>query len=220
VNATWVRRHDPRPLGDRQKRLVLAAVLVLVIVAYVVGLLQFADDLPHRVADPTTETDAIVVLTGGSQRLASAFELLAEHRAHWLFVSGVNREAGLAHLPGAAALDAHELACCVVVGREADDTIGNAAETAQFVRSHAITSLRLVTASYHMPRSLLELKRVLPADVRIIEHPVFPPGFRQDDWWRWPGSASLVVLEYNKYLVARVRHALVDFVMGHGRAAG
>ena len=217
MKSIWVRRHDPRPLGDRQKRIVLAGALVLVVAAYVAGLVRFADGLPHRVDDPTTETDAIVVLTGGSQRLAAAFELLAEHRAHWLFVSGVNREAGLAHLPGAAALDPQELACCVVVGREADDTIGNAAETAQFARSHAIASLRLVTASYHMPRSLLELKRALP-DVRIVEHPVFPPGFRQDDWWRWPGSASLIVIEYNKYVVARVRHALVDFVMGHGRA--
>ena len=42
-------------------------------------------------------------------------------------------------------------------------------------------------------------------DVRIVEHPVFPVGFRQDDWWRWPGSGNLVVLEYNKYLAARVR---------------
>jgi len=217
VNATWVRRHDPRPLGDRQKRAVLAIAFVILVAAYGVGLVRFADSLPRRVADPTTETDAIVALTGGSQRLAAAFELLAEHRAHWLFVSGVNRESGLAHLAGASAVDAQELACCVVVGREADDTIGNAAETAQFVRSHDIKSLRLVTASYHMPRSLLELRRVVP-DVRIIEHPVFPPGFHQDDWWRWPGTASLIVLEYDKYLVARVRHALVDFVMGRGQA--
>jgi hypothetical protein len=64
-----------------------------------------------------------------------------------------------------------------------------------------------------MPRALLELKRALPG-MRIVEHPVFPAGFRQDDWWRWPGSASLVVLEYNKYLAARVRHALADFIRG------
>jgi uncharacterized SAM-binding protein YcdF (DUF218 family) len=185
-------------------------VLVLI---YGAGLLRFAAALPHTVVDPTSETDAIVVLTGGSERLVSAFELMAAHRARWLFVSGVNRETGVARLPGAHALDPSDLKCCVVIGREADDTIGNAAETAQFVRSHGVASLRLVTASYHMPRSVLELKRALPG-VRIIEHPVFPPGFRQDDWWRWPGSASLVVIEYNKYLAARVRHALADFIMG------
>ncbi len=216
MRATWVRRHDPRLLGRRQKVAVIVVGCVLLLAIYAIGLVRFANDLPRSVADPTSETDAIVVLTGGSQRLTSAFELMAQHRAHWLFVSGVGRELDPARLPGAGALDAHELTCCVVLGR-ADDTIGNAAETASFAHQHGVTSLRVVTAGYHMPRSLLELKRALP-DVRIIEHPVFPSGFRQDDWWRWPGSASLIVLEYNKYLVARVRHALADFVMGHGRA--
>jgi uncharacterized SAM-binding protein YcdF (DUF218 family) len=213
VNATWLRRHDPPLLGRRQKAGAIAFGVVVLVLLYGAGLLRFADALPRAVAEPTTETDAIVALTGGSQRLTSAFELLAEKRARWLFISGVNRETDLARVPGAHALGPEVLACCVVIGRAADDTIGNAAETAEFARSHAIASLRLVTASYHMPRSLLELKRALP-DVRIIPHPVFPPGFRQDDWWRWPGSASLVVLEYNKYLAARVRHALADFVMG------
>jgi uncharacterized SAM-binding protein YcdF (DUF218 family) len=212
--AIWLRRHDPRILGQRQKLGVVGAALGALIVLYGVGLFLFAGLMPRAVADATSETDAIVVLTGGSQRLPSAFELMAEHRARWLFVSGVNRETDLARLPGAGALSAAALACCVVLGREADDTIGNAAETAAFVHSHAVGSLRLVTASYHMPRSLLELRRALP-EVRIVEHPVFPTGFRQDDWWRWPGSANLVLLEYNKYIAARVRHALADFVRGH-----
>lgn len=213
MTARWLRRHDPRILGRRQKFGVVGAGLCALIALYFVGLFEFTGLMPRAVADPTSETDAIVVLTGGSQRLTSAFELMAAHRARWLFVSGVNRETDLARLPGAAALGADELACCVVLGHDADDTIGNAAETAAFVRGHAIASLRLVTSSYHMPRALLELKRALPG-MRIVAHPVFPTGFRQDDWWRWPGSASLVVLEYNKYLAARVRHALADFIRG------
>jgi uncharacterized SAM-binding protein YcdF (DUF218 family) len=214
--AIWLRRHDPRVLGSHHKLGVVGAAVAALIAGYVVGLFWFAHLMPRAVVDATSETDAIVVLTGGSQRLPSAFELMAEHRARWLFVSGVNRETDIARLPGASALSASALACCVVIGREADDTIGNAAETAAFVDSHHVTSLRLVTASYHMPRALLELKRALP-DVRIVEHPVFPAGFRQDDWWRWPGSANLVLLEYNKYIAARVRHALADFVLGrHG----
>jgi uncharacterized SAM-binding protein YcdF (DUF218 family) len=214
--TTWLRRHDPRILGRGQKFGVVGAGLCGLVALYVGGLFGFAGMMPRAVADPTSETDAIVVLTGGSQRLTSAFELMEAHRARWLFVSGVNRETDLARLPGAAALGAETLACCVVLGHDADDTIGNAAETAAFVRNHKIASLRLVTASYHMPRALLELRRALP-DLRIVEHPVFPTGFRQDDWWRWPGSATLVVLEYDKYVAALVRHALADFIRGRGR---
>ena len=215
--ATWLRRHDPRLFGRRQKIGVVATAFATLLALYVVGLFVFAATMPRAVADPSLETDAIVVLTGGSQRLSSAFELMADKRARWLFVSGVNPQTDIASLPGAGLLAPEQRACCVVLGRDADDTIGNAIETAEFARRHAVRSLRLVTASYHMPRSLLELKRALP-EVRIVEHPVFPVGFRQDDWWRWPGSGNLVVLEYNKYLAARVRHALADFVMGRAPA--
>lgn len=214
---TWVRRHDPRLLGRRLKLGVIAACLVLLALGYGVGLIEFADAMPRSVADPDSETDAIVVLTGGSQRLTTAFELLAAHRARLLFISGVNREVDLTALAGAGAPRSNDLACCVVLGHDAGNTMGNAAETASFVRARGIQSVRLVTASYHMPRSLLELRRALP-EVRIVEHPVFPPGFRQDDWWRWPGSATLVVLEYNKYLAALVRHRLSDFVLGRSLA--
>jgi hypothetical protein len=31
---------------------------------------------------------------------------------------------------------------------------------------------------------------------------VFPPNFKGEEWWRWPGTASLILIEYSKYLVA------------------
>jgi uncharacterized SAM-binding protein YcdF (DUF218 family) len=66
-----------------------------------------------------------------------------------------------------------------------------------------------------MPRSLLEFRRRMP-DVKIVPHPVFPDHVKQDEWWRWPGSTHLLVGEYGKYLVARLR----AFVTGPLQAAG
>ena len=84
--------------------------------------------------------------------------------------------------------------------------INNAAETAAWVQDQGYLSLRLVTATYHMPRSLLEFRRTMPT-VEIIAHPVFPETFKRANWWFWPGSASLVVTEYVKYLIAGLRGA-------------
>ena len=56
------------------------------------------------------------------------------------------------------------------------------------------TSLRLVTANYHMPRSLLEFRRAMPA-LHIVPHPVFPDNFKRDDWWHWRGTFTLVEVE-------------------------
>ena len=94
--------------------------------------------------------------------------------------------------------------CCVALGYEADDTEGNATETAAWMKTQKFKSLRLVTANYHMPRSLIEFRHAMP-DIEIVPHPVFPETFKQDDWWLWPGSAALLAREYSKYLIALVR---------------
>ena len=89
---------------------------------------------------------------------------------------------------------------CIELGYEADNTRGNAAETAAWMRAEKFHSLRLVTASYHMPRSLLEFSRAMP-DIRIVPNPVFPKGINRA-WWLNPHAALLIVGEYMKYLFA------------------
>ena len=141
--------------------------------------------MPSAIADPDTKTDAIVVLTGGSQRLASGLDLLAAGKARKLFVSGVHQGVAIGDLLRVSHHGADWLACCIVLGHEANSTLGNALETAAWMHREGYKSLRLVTANYHMRRSLLEFERVMP-DIRIIAHPVFPELIRQTDWWASP----------------------------------
>ncbi|MDP6952784.1 MAG: YdcF family protein, partial [Alphaproteobacteria bacterium] len=74
---------------------------------------------------------------------------------------------------------------------------------AAWMAKEGYRSLRLVTAAYHMPRSLLEFHRAMP-DLRLIPHPVFPDSVRLDAWWRHPGTVALLASEYAKYLLAHV----------------
>ena len=54
--------------------------------------------------------------------------------------------------------------CCADLGFMAADTHGNAQETADWARAHRYKSLIVVTANYHMPRSLTRiLRRACPA---------------------------------------------------------
>ena len=182
----------------------LAAGLLILALAWGAGLLWFANLLPTKVMDPESRTGAIVVLTGGSDRLTAALDLLAANKADKLFVSGVYRGIDVRQLLDLFQQSPQDLSCCVVLGYEADNTRGNAVETADWIAAEGITSLRLVTATYHMPRSLLEFRRRMPA-VEIVPHPIFPEPFKRDDWWLWPGSSSLLVSEYSKYLVAVLR---------------
>ncbi len=183
------------------------ALLAALAVVWLGGLVWFARSIPGEIADSDSATDAIVVLTGGSLRVQSGLALLAGGKAKKLFVSGVYHSTDVTALLRISRQSPEHVACCIVLGHEADNTFGNALETAQWMRSEGFHSLRLVTASYHMPRSLLEFSRTMP-EARIIPHPVFPERVKQERWWAWPGTASLIVAEYQKYLLALARPIL------------
>lgn len=192
--------------GLIRHRLVLRAALVLVALTglWLTGLVWFATSLPDLVEDPDSPTDAIVVLTGGSERLSTGIDLLRRKRAHKLFVSGVYRGVEVAELLKLSRQKPEEVECCIVLGHTAESTEGNAVETAAWMGREHFSSLRLVTGSYHMRRSLLEFESAMP-DVRLVPHPVFPSQVKQEEWWRWPGTAHLIATEYMKYLVAVIR---------------
>ncbi len=198
-------RFGNRRRGDRFRRRFRRFVLVILLAAtgWAGGLIWFAGQVPRTPADNTETTDVIVVLTGGTGRLEAGLQLLAAKRAQSLFVSGVARGVDVAALLRVARRSPDNLACCIAVGYKADDTAGNAAETAVWMEQRGSRSLTLVTANYHMPRSLLEFRRAMPT-ARIVAHPVFPEQFKSDSWWRFRGPAMLLASEYNKFLIARL----------------
>jgi len=196
-----------RAATARRRRGLLGGLLLAMAVAWCGGLVWFADTIPDADQDQADATDAIVVLTGGSQRLKSGLQLLAEGKGKKLFVSGVYRSTDVAALLRTAQQRPDALQCCIVLGHEADNTLGNAVETAFWMSHEDYRSLRLVTANYHMRRALLEFSRAMP-EIRIVPHPVFPEGVKREHWWAWRGTLGLIVGEYDKYLAALVRPLL------------
>jgi uncharacterized SAM-binding protein YcdF (DUF218 family) len=182
----------------------LLGLVLLVAVVWLVGLWRFAAAIPNDVTAPDVQTDAIVVLTGGSLRVEGGLRLLADGKAKKLFISGVYRGVDVTELLRVSRQSPDSVACCVVLGHAADNTLGNAHETAQWMEKEGYHSLRLVTASYHMPRSMLEFTRAMP-DIEIVPNPVFPEFTQDAPWWQSRRSATLVASEYSKYLAAMVR---------------
>jgi len=198
----------------RAKSVLFVAVLSLVPALWGGGFLIFLGTIPDAPAQSSMATDAVVVLTGGSLRLEAGLSLLAQGRAGKLFVSGVHRGVDVKELLRISRRSPESLDCCIALGYTADNTRGNARETAAWMTRERFRSLRLVTASYHMPRSLQEFRAVMP-DIAIVPHPVFPAHVRLGDWWRWPGTAALLADEYNKLLFAWARRLVqpgIDFL--------
>ena len=189
--------HVIRELWGAVRRLAITSAALFVL--SIAGFMWFAT--PPSPENQSSPTDAIVVLTGGRLRLQSGMDLLRDGKGRKLFVSGVNQQVNLDELLRISGNAPDWATCCTALGHDADNTLGNARETAQWMRQQGFSSLRLVTAWYHMPRSLLELDRAMP-EVEIIAHPVFPTtsarnigGLRAAPWCFWrANTASIWVL--------------------------
>jgi uncharacterized SAM-binding protein YcdF (DUF218 family) len=185
-------------------RLAGAASLLLSMVAALVisDFSRFISRLEPRERPDVVAADGIVALTGGAERISEAITLLANKRAKRLLITGVNQSTSAGALSAATPETADLLTCCIDLDRNALNTVGNALEAARWVHENDFRSIIVVTSSYHMPRSLMELRRVLP-QTRLIAHPVVPAALKLDQWWRDPATFRLLVGEYVKYRGAR-----------------
>lgn len=184
--------------------------IIALIFLWVGGLGVFIFMIPNQVRDEQTKTQAVVVLTGGRERLKTGFQILCSKRAEMIFISGVHPKETLKSLlktfepSGAICMqDRSDLAATTHLGHAARNTKENAEEVARWLEQIPAKSFRLVTAAYHMPRSLLEFNHRIP-QVTIIPHPVFPNGFNRSNWWH-AGIFHLMLSEYNKFLLAFIR---------------
>lgn len=176
-------------------------LLLILSLVWVGGLVSFAAYIPQSSPVVTRQADAIVVLTGGSERLPAGIGLLEEGVADRLFVTGVHTGVDVAEILDLNAQVLTTLACCIDLGHDARHTVGNARETANWMASGERTSMFLVTANYHMPRSLVLFRRMMPT-FEIIPYPVDSRTVRMDIWWRHPRTLILLAGEYSKFLVS------------------
>lgn len=185
-----------------RKRLVRAIAFTagLLVALYVAGFVLFAAKLDRHPPDEVPVADAIVALTGGEGRIAEAVKLLDDGKGARLLITGVHPEVKLGALKKTVRTASPKFDCCVDLGRQAEDTIGNASETAAWVRRHKYHSIILVTSTYHMPRAALELGRAMPG-VAITPFPVIQDTLHLDGWWDFPGTTRLLISEYSKYLL-------------------
>jgi uncharacterized SAM-binding protein YcdF (DUF218 family) len=181
------------------------------------GFWSFAERVRQAPPDPPPHAQAVVALTGGSQeRLNTGVRLLRQAAAQRLFISGVNPDVTDAELDALLEIEPALAACCVEFGRAAEDTIGNAAETAAWARGHGVNSLILVTDDYHMPRSLAELKLAMPG-TEIAPYPVRTRWTDPAVWGSDPDAAVKIGAEYLKYLVIVSREFLIGLRTDHAQ---
>lgn len=177
---------------------VISYTLVVAVACWLLGFCMFALYAYTLKYSAIPSADAIVVLTGGAERLPTALSLLEKQKAPKMLISGVNSKVSIGALFGR--ID-EEYLNRIELGYKADNTFENALETEEWAKKNDVSSVLLVTSFYHMPRSLFELRTAMP-NIQIYPVPVF---MQTEQHWTYTRSAWLVFVEYNKFIVRFVQ---------------
>lgn len=187
------------------KKLLISVILLLGF--WTAGLAAFCYRIYHFETDTGTQTDAIIALTGGKNRISEAVELLNDGKAEKLFISGVQKNISLDELvkrPDITLKTTRE----ITLDKKSTNTVENAKETVEWIKNNKISSIRLVTSNYHMLRSEEEFEALDP-QLKIIRHPVYSENVSAM-WWKNIGSFCLLASEYNKFLFVYARNRLTE----------
>jgi len=171
---------------------IIALVLAVLFVDFVYKTFSF------RARD--VRTDAIVVLAGGRGRIEEGVRLYREQPGSALFLIGVDPTVRKGDL--FRERRGERGGEDVYLEKVSRNTLENALYARQILERHNVRSLRLITSRYHMKRSLLIFRSMLPRDVAIYPHPVTAANAR-DVWWNHGGSFRLLFSEFYKYCLFR-----------------
>jgi uncharacterized SAM-binding protein YcdF (DUF218 family) len=178
------------------------------VIAVLAGFVWFGDTVASlRTPNGTIRADGAAALTGSDARLKVGVSLVQQGVVPRLLISGVNPKSTQSEVRLVAGGSDPLYSCCVDLGRQADDTVGNATEVSNWVRRHNIQRLILITDNYHMPRSLFEMRKAVP-DLVIIPFPVEVSLYATKNWWKNERAVRGLALEYGKFLVAIARSVL------------
>ena len=190
------RRQDRIPLGPSRKKKGFRKPF-----AGLIFLLAAGATIPHLLgrgaaSPPGGVADAVLVFTGGENRIAEGYRAWREGQGKELFILGAGQEAKLATvLPGIAEVSTSDLPRIHIEGWSAN-TLENAISAKSVVLSRAYKKVILVTSDYHVPRAHLTLREVLPPAVSISVIPVNSDWKRKGAWHRLP---RLLFVEGWKY---------------------
>lgn len=172
-----------------------AFLLALTAVAVVlIGFVLFLRELPMPSQVPVSllEAEGAVVFTGGGQRVDTGTHILRQGFTGPLLITGVGEGVTLQDIfKRQKVTDNHRIQ--VTLDYRAGTTAENVEETIKWARANEAKSVFLITAFYHMPRSLELFAQAAP-DIKVVPWPVFPSGV----------GYQLLAYEFAKFVSVKV----------------
>ncbi len=186
------------------KKFFITSILVLLsfLAIWSGGLLYFIFNYNQEETLTDIRVDGIVVFTGSSGRINEGINLLEKDKSKFMLVTGVNKSS-LINTENWIKSKTSMYSCCIELETKAKNTVGNAKETIKWVNKYNLKSIRLVTSSYHILRSEIELKKIAPENLIIIKHPI-RDSTEKISFQNLVSYLMLISIEYSKFIISLI----------------
>lgn len=181
----------------------LGTYLIPLITLWAIGFLCYACYISFIQKNEDVSADAIVILTGSSQRIENGIDLLRNGHAPKLLVSGVDSKLSVNAFASTYNLSP-KLMKSITLDYAATNTAENAQEAKKWLADRDATSIILVTANYHLPRSAIEFHAVLP-NMTIYLHSVASDEDNSFPLWPFTAKPKFMLTEYHKIYISICR---------------
>ncbi|WP_034987299.1 YdcF family protein [Bartonella florencae] len=182
-----------------------ALALSIIVLLFCIGFIIFSEKTERlQPPNPLPKADAIIVLTGGENRIETGLNLLQKGLGSRLLISGVNTKTKLKSFMHSPHITPQLFTCCVDIGHKAINTRGNAEESAVWIKKHRYKTVYIVTHDYHIWRSLRELKYLMP-NINFIAYPVKKSG--DESMIQQINQIRILAFQYIKTIQVYIRTA-------------
>lgn len=120
---------------------------------------------------PKVKTDAVMVFTGSSERLAQGYQFYLKGLTKKIMITGYDYPRD-ARPPKVRALSKKIKKSAVTIDLAARNTIENARNGAKWALDNHVKSILLITTEGHKDRAYFELRRLLPDYIKIYTNTV------------------------------------------------
>lgn len=182
-----------------KKILMFCCVIVILFDMY--DSYTFINKQPNKI-NAYRNIDAIIVFTGGENRVQSGIDLISNNIGKKLFISGVNPDTNIFDISEQTLSDKDLLNCCIDLGKKANNTIENALESIDWIKNNNYKNIVIVTSNYHMKRSLFILRN-FDRSINFIPHNV-QSKFLQNKNITIYGKMKTIISEYVKLTYTRI----------------
>ena len=171
-------------------------LVALILILYFMSFINFLFNVDKNFM-VKNNINNIVVLTGNAGRLTVGLKLMENDIKSRMLITGVAKAVKYSDIIKNKYLSKDR----IDLGYDAKNTLGNALEVSVWLNKHNINDIILITDNWHMQRTLLLFKALMP-NREIYPYAIKSIHFSLKDYVRFNNKTFFIYKEHIKYIIA------------------